>query len=128
MPPANHIVRHRQRVEEAGADRSDVEGDAVVDAEHGLHDRRGGREGLVGRGGGEHDQPDLAGLDAGRGQRLAGGLGGQGAGGLALAGDMAGADAGALGDPFVGRVDILPGRQFVVGDAARGAAPRRCRR
>ena len=55
-----HIVGDAERVEEAGADRGDVEGDAVVDAERGLDQGRAGRKGLVGRRGGEHDQADLA--------------------------------------------------------------------
>ena len=105
MPPLSMLSATLQRVEEAGADRGDVEGDAIVDAERGLDQGRAGREGLVGSRGGEDDQADLARLDAGRGERLPRRLGRQGRGGLAVAGDVAGVDAGPLDDPFVGGVD-----------------------
>ena len=42
MPPLSMLSATRERVEEAGADRRDVEGDAVVDAERGL-DQGGAR-------------------------------------------------------------------------------------
>ena len=50
-------------------------------------------------------RPICSGADAGRVERLARGLGRQRGGGLAVAGDMAGVDAGPLDDPFVGGVD-----------------------
>ena len=79
----DHIVGDRQRVEEAGADGRNVEGDAVVDPERGLDESRAGREGLVGSRGGENDQSDLLRLDARRGESLLGRLGREGRGGFA---------------------------------------------
>src|SRR4051812_22181504 len=55
---ADHAFRHRQSVEETGAHRLDIEGNAIIDAEGRLNDRRRGREGLVRCRGGEHDEPD----------------------------------------------------------------------
>ena len=49
-----------ERKDEARTDRLQVEGGALRDAEAGLHRHGGGRKGLVGRGGGEHDQVDGA--------------------------------------------------------------------
>ncbi len=116
-----HIVGDRQRVEEAGADRLDVEGDAIVDAECGLDQGRARREGLVGGRRGEHDQADLLGLDPGRGERLPRCLGRQRRRRLAVGGDVARFDAGPLDDPFVGRLDPL-------GELGIGHAPQRQRR
>ena len=96
----------------------DVEGDAIVDAERRLDLGRGRREGLVGGRGGEHDQVDVARVDAGMLERAARRLGRKGRGRLAFAGDIAAADAGPLDDPFVGRVDGL--RELLVGDPALG--------
>ena len=52
-------------------------------------------------------RPISAGCDSGGGERLARRLGRQRRRGLAVAGDMAGADAGPLDDPLVGGVDAL---------------------
>ena len=52
-------------------------------------------------------------VDAGGFQRAHGGVVGEVAGGLAFGGDVALADAGARGDPFVAGIDEL--RQVVVG-------------
>ena len=62
-------------------------------------------------------RPICVGVDAGRGERLARRLGRQRRRGLAVAGDVAGLDAGPLDDPFVGGVDPLG--QLGIGDAAR---------
>ena len=61
-----------------------------------------------------------AGREPGARQRPRGGAGSQADRRLALAGDIALPDAGALDDPVVGGVD--PARQFVVGDGALGQA------
>jgi hypothetical protein len=46
-PALHHIVGDGERVEEAGADGGDVEGDTVVDAERGLDPSRAGGKGLI---------------------------------------------------------------------------------
>ena len=65
----DHAVGDRQGVDEAGADRLDVEGGAPGHAERRLHARRGRGKGLVGRGGGEHDQVEIGRLHAGMVER-----------------------------------------------------------
>src|SRR5690606_38504649 len=87
-------------------------------AELGLDRGRGRREGMVGRSRRQHDQVDFARRDAGVGQRRAGRRGGQRAGRLALARDVARADAGTLANPLVAGVDSLG--QLVVGHAPGG--------
>ena len=114
----HHIVGDGEGVEEAGADRLHVEGDAIVDAEHRLDAGRARREGLVRGRGGEDDEADLAGLDARRRQRLPRRLGRQRRGRLAVAGDVARLDAGALDDPFVRGVDPLG--ELGIGHPPRG--------
>ena len=84
-----------------------------MDAEPVLDRDRGSGKGVVGRRGRQHDQIDRLGVDAGIGQRRPRRIDRQMRGELALRGDMALADAGALHDPFVGRVDL--GRQFGIG-------------
>src|SRR5207237_937832 len=59
------------------------------------------REGAVRRGGGDQDHVQLGGLDAGRGQRPAGGAGRDREGRRAGLGDVAPADAGPVHDPLV---------------------------
>ena len=102
---AQEIVGGRERKHEAGADRLQVEGDAVVDAEAVLHRDRGRRKGVVGRRGRQHDQVDRLGVDAGMSQRRTRGLDCEVRGELALGGDVALADAGALHDPLVRSVN-----------------------
>src|SRR5690606_17385257 len=72
-----------------------------------------GREHQVRGGGAEDDQVDLRGVHPGRLERTQRGLQAEVDRGLALGGDVALADAGARGDPFVAGVDDL--RQVVVG-------------
>ena len=115
---AEHRIGDRQRVEEAGADGVHVEGDAVGDAERRLDLGRRRREGLVGSRRGEDDEVDVGCGDAGMVERAARRIGGEAAGRLAIAGDIAVADAGALDDPLVGGVDAL--REFFVGDRRAG--------
>ena len=58
----DHAVGDRQSVDEAGADRLDVEGGPLGHAERRLHARRRGGEGPVRSGGGEHDEVEVASL------------------------------------------------------------------
>jgi hypothetical protein len=81
------------------------------------HGRAGGKR-QVGRGGGDHDQVEVGGRPAGGGQRLARRLHGEIAGALVGGGAVADADAGALDDPLVRRVDQLA--DLGVGDALGG--------
>ena len=116
----------RQRIDEAGADRLQIEGGAVGDAETGLHRHRGRREGVVGRRGRQHDQIDRsaastpASASAARAACIA-----RSEVISPSRGDMALADAGALHNPFVGGIDHA--RQFGVGDDARGQIAARSR-
>ena len=119
-PSATH-----RRVDEARADRLDVEGDADRRAQLALHDGGGGREGQVRRGGGDDDQVDVGGRAAGGVQGALGGLDRQVARRLVVAARVALLDAGALADPLVGGVDDLG--QVVVGDDLVRADSRRRR-
>ena len=58
-PRATKPSATAEGVDEARADRLDVEGDADRRAELALHHGRGGRKGQVGRGGGHDDQVDV---------------------------------------------------------------------
>ena len=116
--PRREPVRHRQRIDEARADRLHVEGDADRRAELSLHDGGGGGKGQVGRGGGDDDQVHLGGGASGGGQRLSGRLHGH-VGGCAPRLQLAAfADAGPLPDPIVSGVDELG--QILVGDYGFG--------
>ena len=110
---AQEIVGGRQRKDEAGADRLQVEGDAMIDAQRVLDRDRGRRKGVVRRRGRQHDQIDLLRVDAGMVERGARGVDRQMRGELALCGDVALPDAGALHDPLVRGID--PGSQFGIG-------------
>ena len=110
------LVGRRDREDEAGAHRLQIEGDAVRHAEIGLHLGRHRRKGVVRRRGRDDDEIDVGGAEPGIGQRRLGGLAGERRGGLALGGDVALANAGALGDPLVGGVDHR--RHFGVADHA----------
>ena len=113
---AQQAVGGRERVDEARADRLQIERRAMVDAEPGLHGHRGRGKGLVGRRGRQHDQIDRLGVDLGMGERGARGMQAQVRGQFAGRGDAALVDAGALHDPLVGRVDGL--RQLGIGENA----------
>lgn len=71
---------------------------------------------MIGRGGRDDDQIDLGGVHAGVSERSLCRLQGQHRGRLVIGRDMALADAGALHDPLIGRVDALC--QLGVGDDA----------
>ena len=114
------LVGRRDGEDEAGADRLQIEGDAVSDPERRLHLGRHRRKRVVGRRGGDDDEVDVGGLQPGVGERRLGGARRQRRRRLAVAGDVALADAGALHDPLVGGVDDL--RHFGVGDHPRRQA------
>ena len=65
-PDLQQAIGGRQRIDEAGADRLQVEGGAVGDAERRLHRDGARRKGVVGRRGGEHDQVDRLRIDDAR--------------------------------------------------------------
>ncbi|MNL40752.1 hypothetical protein D3C87_1631220 [compost metagenome] len=52
-------VRGGNRIDEAGANRLDIEGETVMHAQLHLHQRGGAGEGVVRRGGGHHDHVDI---------------------------------------------------------------------
>ena len=112
----DEIVGHGQGVDEARADRLDIEGDAFGHAEPGLDRGRGGGKGAVGRRGGEHDQVQFAGVLPGgrkraprRREREVRSL-------LAGRGDPPLPDPRALADPHIRGVHA--GREFAIGDDA----------
>ena len=105
------------------AHRLQVERDAVRHAERGLDLRGGGGKRVIRRRGRDDHEVDVGGRRMRRGQRARGGRGPERRGRLAVGGDMALLDAGALDDPLVGRVDQLG--EFVVGDDAFRQSRRR---
>ena len=98
---ANHVVGDCHCIEKAGAHRLHIKGDAVGNAEIGLDDGCRGREGLVGRRCGEHDQVDIGGINAGCFQRAFRSTGSQAGRRFAVIGNMPAMDAGTLDNPFV---------------------------
>ena len=113
LPEHQEVVGDRQRVDEAAAHRLDVECGGVPRAELALHRRGAGREGVVGGRGRDHQQIDPVGADAGPIQSGARRRGRQIRGELALGGDVALADPGALDDPRVAGVDASrPARRW----------------
>ena len=110
---AQEIVGGGQRKDEARADRLQVEGRAMVDAEPVLDRDRGRRESVVRRRGRHHDQVDRLRIDAGIGERRARGIDAEMRGELVVGRDVALPDAGALHDPVVGSVNSC--RQFGIG-------------
>ena len=93
-------------VDEAGAPGVEVErtaahAQAVADEGAGVGDE------LLGRRGGDDEQVDRVGGEPGVLDRGGAGLDGEGRGRLTVVGDAALADAGALDDPLVARVDAL---------------------
>jgi hypothetical protein len=73
-PVDQELLGHRLRVEEAGAARGHVERRRVDQAELVLHGAGRGRDRHVGRHGRQHDQVDVLGRNARRGERLPAGL------------------------------------------------------
>jgi hypothetical protein len=120
----DELVGHAQCVDEAAAHGLQVERRlAVGHAELGLHDAGGAGENQVGRGGGDQQQVDIVDRQAGRIERGARRLSRQIAGELAFGGNMTLADAGAIDDPLIVRLDQLfeigvgedAGRQIAAG-------------
>ena len=107
----------RQRVDEAGADGLQVEGESAGDAEAVLHRHGSGGKGLVRRRGGQNDEVDVPGLKPGVFNGRAGGVRRQMGGVFSLGGDMAGSDTGALADPRI--AGGHHGFQFGIGHHAR---------
>ena len=117
---ADHRVGHREGIHEARAHGLHVERGAAVHAELLLHQAGRGREHHVGRRRGHHDEVDRRRVQPGGKQGAAGRLDREVAGADVRLGEVARADAGALDDPLVGRLDAL-GRelsgQLVVGES-----------
>ncbi len=114
---------HLQGVDEAGAGGAQVKRAGPPRAEVVLHQAGRGREHVARRRSGDDDEIDLRWMQIGHGQGARGGLEGQGGRRLVRGGNVAGADAGALVDPFVRRVYQVG--QLVVADGPVGqvAAP-----
>jgi hypothetical protein len=110
----HETVGDAERINEARADRLDVEGHAHARAQLALNDGGHRGKGHVRRRRRHDDQVDVRRRLAGVGQGLPGGLDRQVAGRLIVARLVALPDAGAFLDPFVGRVDDLG--QVGVGD------------
>src|SRR3546814_11783356 len=85
-------------------------------------DLRGSGKGLVRRRGRTDDEVDVAGPHAGLRHRLAGRGGAEVGGHLAVGGDVALVDAGALTDPLVGGIDPL-GEIRIGDDLCRQVGP-----
>jgi hypothetical protein len=107
-----------QRVDESGADCLHVERSTRRHAEIGLNRGRRCGKRLVGRGGGDDQQIDFVGADAGMLQRGLRGAGSQVGRELAVGSDVALADASALRDPFVGCIEEAA-ELVVVHDSSR---------
>ena len=101
VPRAQEIVRRRERVSEARAHRLQVEGKTLGHAKRRLNGGCCRRERKVWRGGCEHDEIDIAGIEA----RVVQGIARRGKGEIrglfALRRNVARLDAGPLGDPLV---------------------------
>src|SRR5213076_3555981 len=91
-------------VHETAADRVEVERRASLDSELRLQQAGGAGKDVVGRRGGEHDEIDAFGADAGGVERAPAGLQREIARALRRVGDVALNDSGALPDPRVARV------------------------
>ena len=120
---ADHGVRHVHPVEEAAACGGQVE-DRRLACTHGLADAGGGgRADHLAADARDDDHVEFLGLHARALERLQQGIAPQREDGLGIVGLVARADAGALRDPFVARVDDL--LEVLVGDhARRDRAPR----
>ena len=104
---AQEVVGGRNRIDEAAADRLQVERRPFDDAEIGLDLGRDRRKRVVGRRGRHDHEVDVRRLKTGLSQRGLRSPGGQGRGCLAFSRDIALPDAGALLDPLVRGVDLL---------------------
>ena len=95
-----------EHVDEPGAAGGEVER-AAAQAQRLAHERTGVRDGLLGSRGGDDEEVDLVGRDAGVLDRRGPGFDREAGGGLGRFRDAAFADAGALDDPVVGGLDPL---------------------
>src|SRR5262249_5189041 len=117
-PRLKQSVGGREREDEAGTYRLQVERRSEGDAEAGLDRDRGGRERVVRRRRGEHDKVDRLRIDIAVDKRSARSGQREGRPPFAWRCNPTLANPGTLGDPLVGSVD-LP-RQFGVGEDATG--------
>src|SRR5262249_7056768 len=117
-PRLKESVGSREREDEAGTYRLQVERRSVGDAEAGLDRDRGGRESVVRRRGCEHDKVDRLRIDIAVDKRSTRSGEPKVRRAFAWRRNPTLANPGTLGDPFVGSVD-LP-RQFGVGEDATG--------
>ena len=114
----DELVGGDERVKEAGTGGADVIGGGAGGADLALDMAGGGGEGGVGCAGGDDDQVDGLGVNAGLLDRLLGGAGAHVGSAFTLVGNASFADAGAGHDPLVGGVDHL--LQFRVGQDTGG--------
>src|SRR6266851_10172906 len=110
---AQKTVGGGKREDKARTYRLQIECGPVVDPEAVLDGDSGGGKGIVRRRGREHDQVDRLRIDSGIGNRGACRMDRQMRGELALGGNVALPDTGALHDPLVG--SVYPRRQFGIG-------------
>ena len=103
----HHLHRHRQRIGEGGARRADVEAPGAMGADLVLDEAGGAREEHVGRHRADDDHADIVGLQAGFLDGLERRLLAEVRRRHARIDEVPLADAGALQDPFVGRLDEL---------------------
>ena len=117
-------VRDGHAVDKAGAGRINIESRGLFCAELFLQHAAGAGQDLVRRHGGDDDQVQFSGAEAGRFQCLFGRLIGEVGGGLAFFGYPALLDAGALSDPFVAGsyqfFQVMVGNDFFRG---KGSCP-----
>ncbi len=90
-----------ESVDEAGAGGGEIEAPGTGGPDFFLHEAGGRGEEHIRRDGGDDDGFDFGGFDAALAEEIAGGFGGEVAGGYPFVDDVTLADAGAVGDPFV---------------------------
>jgi hypothetical protein len=112
------VVGGRQGVGEAGAHHVDVHGGGPGNTEPGGDPGGHVRGAVDGRRGGDEHQVDVGGGEAGRRERLGGGVRGQFVHGLVGSGDVPRPDADPAADPLVAGVDQA--RQVLVGEDPGG--------
>ncbi len=114
----DELVRDRDAVDEPGARRRDVEGRDLLRPELLLHVDGARGHGRVAADRADDDHVEVGDVEPRRLERTAARGGGHVAVHLVIGGDVAPADAGALGDPRVGGVDDL--LELAVGDHPLG--------
>jgi len=98
------LLRDLQAVNESGTRSFEVKRCGLLRANLLLNETRGRRERHVGRDGGDDDEVNLLARNAGHFHRALRGFGGEVGGEFILGRESTFLDAGARGDPFVGRV------------------------